>query len=182
MTIMAAMATTAPVTLSNPTWDEISSALRLHYPNMCICWMDSIQNNALKTKYEKRKETIKLARKQVTEMRVYHGTKAGNVESIIENGFQTSHNRTCAYGIGTYFSNDANMSSFYTNMDKSELSYMFVCKLLVGNIKVGVHAEEVDTSKYDNTMNLPENAKIYTTPYDDGAFPEYIIAFYKNAK
>lgn len=173
--------TTHPVPLGDPIWDEISVALREHYPNMCICWIDKVINDKVQYAYEEKKEAIREHRESVKEIRVFHGTKHAYVSNIVKYGFMVDRNITSAFGKGTYFSNEAKMCSSYTNLDRGELSYMFVCKLLVGKVKLGSNNEKHDGT-YDNTVNNIDKPTIWTTPYDNGAFPQFLVAFHKNAK
>ena len=168
------------VPLSNPIWEYVSSIIELTYPQMCICWIDKIENIDLIEQYNIRKSMIKEKRGFVEELTLFHGTKGDNVNSIIKYGFLTDMNKVSGYGVGTYFSTSSKISSFYSKNKKSELSYMFVCKVLVGKTKCGMVNENIDINLYDNTINRENRPDIYTTPYDDGAYPEFLIAFYKN--
>ena len=172
------------VPMSDPIWDTVSDVLQKSWPNMCICWIEKNENNALMEFYVIRKERMIAMRGEsnVKEMTLFHGTKEASVDAICQNGFQVSMNRVSAYGKGTYFSPSAQMSNGYTDKSKNtEMSYMFVCKVLFGKCKVGTSNETIDTILYDNTVNTLKNPTIITTPYDDGAYPEYIVAYYKNA-
>jgi len=172
------------VPMSDPIWDTVSDVLQKSWPNMCICWIEKNENNALMESYVIRKERMIAMRGEsnVKEMTLFHGTKEASVDAICQNGFQVSMNRVSAYGKGTYFSPSAQMSNGYTDKSKNtEMSYMFVCKVLFGKCKVGTSNETIDTILYDNTVNTLKNPTIITTPYDDGAYPEYIVAYYKNA-
>jgi hypothetical protein len=40
----------------------------------------------------------------------------------------------------------------------------------------------IDTSMYESYVDNISNPSILVTPFSDGAFPKYIIAFYKEAK
>ena len=166
--------------LSDPIWEYVSKILELTYPEMCICWIDKIDNPTLKTNYESRKLLIQQSRGFVEEMTLFHGTSDANAQDIVKEGFQPSFNRTSVYGIGTYFSTSSKISSFYSRFNNTDMSYLFVCKVLVGKTKIGVANEILDVTQYDNTVNTTKNPTIYTTPYDNGAYPEYLVAFYKN--
>lgn len=168
------------VSLSDPIWAYVSSIIELTYPEMCICWIDKINNSKLYEEYQKRKDIIKHKRGFVDELTLFHGTRDSAVTSIIKHGFMSDLNVTSAYGIGTYFSTSSKISSFYSKNSSTELSYMFVCKVLVGKTKIGLQNETINIKEFDNTINTKEKPTIYTTPYDDGAYPEYLVAFYKN--
>jgi hypothetical protein len=57
---------------------------------------------------------------------------------------------------------------------------MFLADVLVGRLTTGKRRSE--TYNWDNNVDDITNPGIYTTPYPDGAYPRYIIAFHKNAK
>jgi hypothetical protein len=63
---------------------------------------------------------------------------------------------------------------------EGEVSYMFLADVLVGRLTTGKLRSE--TYNWDNNVDNITNPSIYTTPYADGAYPRYIIAFHKNAK
>lgn len=173
------------VPMSDSIWDSVSDKLQESWPNMCICWIEKNENAELWNRYLTQKELLEALRgeKKIKEMSLFHGTKVHSIDPICKDGFKVSLNRVSAYGKGTYFSSSAQMSSSYTDTSRSdEMSYMFVCKVLVGKCKIGRSNEELDTMLYDNTVNTLKSPTIITTPYDNGAYPEYIVAFYKNAK
>jgi hypothetical protein len=57
---------------------------------------------------------------------------------------------------------------------------MFLCDVILGKSHFGV-ANQQCPKGYDSFVDHLENPSIYVTPYRYGAFPKYIIAFYKNA-
>lgn len=173
------------VPMSDPIWNIVAITLKKSYPNMCICWIEKNKNDQLEQQYQELKDKLIDLRgsEVITEKHLFHGTKVEYIDSICESGFKVERNRTSAFGKGTYFSTIATMSSNYTNTSIiNEMSYMFVCKVIVGNCKVGTNNEIVNTNFYDNTVNKLVNPTIITTPYDVGAYPEYIVAFYKKAE
>jgi len=172
------------VSLSDPIWDRVSRVLEADYPAMCICWIERIDNPAVRAAYEARRQAIQQARGHVSERVLFHGTKAHAVDAIVRDGFRVACNTVSAWGRGTYFATSAAMSAGYTDVrEATEMSYMFVCNVLVGRCKTGVPNETVDVAVYDNTSNVAtgEIGSIVTTPYDDGAYPEYLVGFYKNS-
>lgn len=169
------MSFTEYISLSNSLYDEITNKIRDGYPNACILYIEKINNPTLLDNYEKRKESIP----DVKEYELFHGTKSENIKSIIDTGFQVKYNTVSAYGIGTYFSTNPSYSMFhYTNIDKSGISYVFLCDVLVGKCQQGSHKLQITA---DNAVDKLSNPNIYVTPYDDGCYPKYLVAFHKNA-
>lgn len=171
------------ITMANPIFDELSKYIENSYPNACILYIDEVINEKLAKQYETRKAYLisKRGAENIKEMRLFHGTKAGVIDTIAENGFQKKYNKVSAFGKGTYFSTTATYSKDYSDRDNKEVSYMFVCDVLIGNCTVVNGPNELNTKSYDNSVNSAVNPTIYVTPYDDGCLPRFLIAFYKNA-
>lgn len=172
------------VPMSDPIWDTASKVLLTDYPKMCICWIERINNPEVREAYADRREAMReqIGTENVHERVLFHGTKANHIDDIVRDGFKVALNRVSAYGIGTYFATSAAMSASYTDVAySSEMSFMFVCNVLVGRCAAGHHKATLDTRLYDNTTNDRLNPTIFTTPTDDRAFPEYLVAFYKRA-
>lgn len=172
------------VSMASSVYDEITKMIRNSYRNACILYIDEIKNNNLLTKYEQRKSDLEELRgkENINELMLFHGTKIDCINNIATNGFMKEFNRTSAYGKGTYFSTKASYSSTYTDKDRTDISYMFICNVIIGKYKVVIGPHEIDTSMYDNSVNTMTSPDIYVTPYDDGAYPRYLVAFHKNAK
>ncbi len=171
-----------PISMSDPIFDDISNKIRKSYPNACILWIDEVINPILSQEYEIKKKEIEELRGKVKEIQLFHGTSTDAIHNIAKTGFDPQYNRVSAYGIGTYFAVNASYSFGYMRIDKNEHSYMILADVLLGNIVQGYGLMKVDTTKYDNTVDNINNPTIYTTPYGNGAYPRYIIAFHKNAK
>lgn len=172
------------VSLSDPIYAEIEASIRKTYPYSCVLYVDRVVNTSLEEKFKSRMENLKQKRgdNKVQVLRLFHGTKGVNINSIGENGFMVKANTRSAYGIGTYFSTAAGYSKDYTDTDIDDVSYMFVCDVLVGECMVGSGHLPLDCEKYDNFVNHASNPTIYVSPYDDGCMPRYLVAFHKNAK
>ena len=172
------------VSLSSSIYDDITKLIRTSYPKSCVLYMDEIINDNLLSKYHQRKVVIEELRgkENVKELVLFHGTKVDCINNIATNGFMKSFNRVSAYGKGTYFSTKAAYSSHYTDKDTTDISYMFVCDVLVGNCTVINEPQEINIKFYDNSVNNITSPEIYVTPYDDGAYPRYLVAYHKNAK
>jgi hypothetical protein len=158
--------------MSDPRFDIILERIIKSYPNACVLYIDEIINPELKESYNNRKIQIKKERGFVEEKSLFHGTPKNNVDSIAFNGFDPTLNTRAAYGYGVYFAEDAGYSQDYMNKDPDE-TYMFLCDVLVG--KTGTGGKRGDPNIDNNT-----GPKILTTVYPDGAYPRFIIAFYKN--
>jgi hypothetical protein len=172
------------ISLSSPIYDDITKLIRLSYPNACVLYIDEIINNSLLSKYHQRKTNIEQLRghEHVKELMLFHGTKIDFINNIATNGFMKRFNKVSAYGKGTYFSTKASYSSHYTDKDVTDISYMFVCDVLVGKYTIVKGPQEIDINLYDNSVNNIKTPDIYVTPYDDGAYPRYLVAYHKNAK
>lgn len=167
------------VGLYDPIYDEISNKIRETYKNVCVLWVDKINNEKLTNKYEMRKKEIKEKRGDVKELKLFHGTSEKCAESIIINGFDVSKNIKSAYGKGTYFSTSASMSQTYSKSSNDKCSFIFLSKVLIGNCCDGNTDRKINTNIYDNFVNNSISPSIYVTPYNDGALPLYLISFYK---
>jgi Poly(ADP-ribose) polymerase catalytic domain len=172
------------LSLSSPVYDDITKMIENTYKNACVLYVDEIMNKSLLGKYNERKRFLEELRGEgnITEMKLFHGTKIDCINSIASNGFKKEFNITSAYGKGTYFSTKASYSCNYTNKDETDISYMFVCDVLVGKCTNVNGPRDIDTNLYDNSVNNLTLPDIYVTPYDDGAYPRYLVGFHKNAK
>lgn len=169
-----------PVFMSDPRFDEIVNKITASYPNACILYIDEIINPELEQEYQTRKEIIRCNRGYVSEMKLFHGTSENNIELIASNGFDPTFNKRAAYGYGVYFAKNASYSSAYmTSVRPENHTFMFMCDVLVG--KQGTLCKQGDLN-IDNNVDKLSDPTIVTTVYKDGAYPRYIIAFYKNAQ
>jgi hypothetical protein len=177
------MSFTQGILMSNPIYDDLTNYIEESYPNACILYIDEIHNKVLRDSYEYRKIYLEMKRGEdnVQEKQLFHGTKTESIDNIIKHGFKTEYNKVSAFGKGTYFSTAANYSSVYADLDGNKVSYMFVCDVLIGKAIVGTQNKVMDTEICDNFVNKMTEPTIYVTPYDNGAYPKYLIAFYKNA-
>jgi hypothetical protein len=142
------------IKLSDPVFDKIISL-------MTDCCVINIQKvNRCHDNYDKR--VVKLmSQKDIDIKQMFHGTKANNVESIVEKGLMASLNVISAYGKGTYFSPNVKFSlNQYTDKNYAELSYVFLCDVILNDTK-------------GNKSN------IYVCPRDDSFMIKYLISFYK---
>ena len=167
-----------PIYMTDKRFDEISAKVRLSYPNACILFIDEVNNFELNEAYNNRKQQIVEKRNEVTEMQLFHGTHADLIDKIAQEGFDPKKSVVAAFGPGTYFATTAKYSFHYMkSTDRSGISYMFLADVLIGK-KVFYHHGIADFDNYVDNLNTPS---IIVSPYHDGAFPRYVIAFHKNA-
>lgn len=175
-----------PIFMTDSRYDEISQRIRASFPNSCILFIDEVVNEHLQNKYNDQLTKIKTLRgeDQVQEMLLFHGTSAENIDSIGYYGFDTSRNTTSAFGRGTYFAKNASYSNHYMkSTDSKGISYMILANVIIGKCILGKNTNyHKEKNKYDNFVDNIITPSIYVTPYDNGAYPKYIIAFHKNAK
>ena len=173
------------VAMSNETYDKIESGIRESYPNSCVLWIEKVTNSWLDEHFEAQRTLIETKRQKPCQVwQLYHGTKEEAINSIINHGFNVSSNVRNAYGIGTYFAKNANYSKDYAAPAPSDqVSFMLLCDVLIGEIATGYGSgKAIDVEKHDNSVDNIKKPGIIVTPYDYGAIPRYIIAFYRNAK
>lgn len=172
------MATYVPLSLSDKMYDEVVAKVRRDYPRSCVLWIERVNNPMLREAYEARKASMEDPR----ELQLFHGTREESMRAICDGGFDATKNRVSAYGKGSYFATSAMYSQNYAiQSDTDGISFMLLCDVAVGRCCVGSSSMHIDTNKYDNAVDNLTKPKIYVTPYDDGAFPSFVVAFYKNA-
>lgn len=170
------------IPLSNKVYNEIDAGIRSSYPNSCILWIEEIHNEYLENEYNKQKEAITSLRgTECMELtNVYHGTNEQSSAQIIQHGFDPSYNKRSAYGLGSYFAKNASYSKDYAPPASNEVSFMFICKILLGNQGKYGSGRPIDIKIHDSSTDGIQN--IFVTPYKYGAIPQYLVAFHKNAK
>jgi hypothetical protein len=176
------MATTEYIPLSDPIYELLTKEILKTYPKACVLWIEKNVNPPLLAAYEQCKEEIRAKRDRVDERMLFHGTSEAAMQNIIVYGFDTRRNKTSAYGKGTYFARDAVYSRDYAPSSKDEISYMMYCRVAVCVCACYSSGQPIQTSIHDNSVNRMTDPSIFVTPYDHGAFPEYVIAFHRNAK
>jgi hypothetical protein len=178
------MAYLTPLSMSDRRYDEISEAVRQSFSNACILYIEEIQNQYLSDAYESRKQLMTAARGQdvVKEMTLFHGTSEECANSIAHRGYDCEKNTVSAYGKGTYFAPAAYTSIFYAKDNRNKESFMLMNKVLIGVTEHYGGGVTINTVLHDNSVNNKLNPTIVVTPYNDGALPLFLIAFYKHAK
>lgn len=169
-----------PVNMSDKRYDQIYELVQKSYPNACLLYIEEVINEPLLNAYNARHESLKLVT-NVTEKQLFHGTFDYLINTIAEVGFDPTKNKTAAYGYGTYFAVNAGYSCHYMrSQSKDNVTYMFLADVLIGRLTTNKRKSLI--YDWDNNVDDKDNPKIYTTPYPDGAYPRYVIAFHKNAK
>lgn len=169
------------VAMSDKRYDEIVEGISKSYKNSCVLWIEEVDNCVLEEAYQIQKRELQSLRgdRSITELSVYHGTQENVARIIIKEGFDPTVNRKSAYGKGTYFARDASYSKDYSPPSSAnDISYMLICKMILGKTKTYGSNETIDTRIHDNSVD--QSGSIYVTPYQFGAVPQYLVAFYKN--
>ncbi len=172
--------TTTPISMSDKIYDVLVTNIRKTYPNSCVLWIDKIENDFLEERFQARYESILMNRGDAEIKQLYHGTSEDCMNNIIQTGFEAKYNKVGAFGKGTYFSPLATMSASYSKPKMDEISYMFMCDVIIGVCKLG-SSGKLKTDDMDNYVNANKNPSIICCPLDDMAIPRYIIAFHRNA-
>jgi hypothetical protein len=172
-----------PVMMSDKRFDEIYDKILISYPNSCVLYINEVINETLENSFMKRFGSISSITPNAKILQLFHGTKNNFIDVIAENGFDPTLNRNAAFGYGVYFAKEANYSKDYMKSDE-DITYMFLADVIVGRLTRGAQriTGENPVYNWDNNVDIHASPKIYTTPYPDGAYPRYIIAFHKNAK
>lgn len=176
------------LSLSDPEYSKIESAVLETYQNACITWIEQVENKELLERYNAYKNTFS----EPNEKRLFHGTSKENINNILENGFDPSRNRACAYGLGTYFSTRAVYSKDYSLMKngyarntrkkqsqrnlENDIIYMFVCDVITGKTTQGrsgaILPKEFDS--FTDNVNKPD---MYIVNRVEACYPHYVVAF-----
>jgi hypothetical protein len=168
-----------PIFMDNPDYDRIVKIVYASYPNACVLMLDRVQNPALEARYEGGKAALGGPAEGVKEVQVYHGTKDENIASIARSGFMISANTRSAYGRGTYFASNFATSKDYTNVDRDEVSHMFICRLATKNVEAYARNEATAADTFVDNVAKPA---IYVARKDDLCIPMYLVRFYRNAQ
>lgn len=176
------MATFKEISTSSKLYDEIALKIRKSYPNACILYIDEVVNPELYNDYmNKKEELITLRDENIIEKLLFHGTSHKNINNIATNGFLANKNKISVCGRGSYFSTIASYSMKYSVSKDDDISYMFLCDVIIGKCGIYGNMSIINTDIHDNSINSVQNPTIYVTPYDTGAYPKYLIAYHKNA-
>ena len=172
--------------------DEVINIIKKSFPDECVISIDKITNLELEKKYNNRLQMLKSKRGEdkVKEVKLFHGTDFKSVENIAHHGFLSQYSRVNAFGIGTYFAKDYSYSRNYS-INKSRSSNvklfdnydnMILSKVILGVPTRTESGKYTDTNLYDYSCDDVKNPSIFSIPYDDAAYPEYVISFYNEKK
>jgi hypothetical protein len=168
--------------------DEVINIIKKSFPDECVISIDKIINLALQKKYNDRLQMLKSKRGEdkVKEVKLFHGTDFKSVENIAHNGFLCQYSRVNSFGIGTYFAKDYSYSRNYSiNKGKKvklnlfhNYDNMILSKVILGIPTRTNGGKYTDINLYDYSCDNLQNSTIFSIPYDDAAYPEYVISFY----
>jgi hypothetical protein len=167
-----------PLPMSDKRFDQIYEMIQKSYPNACILYIDEVFNSNLLSYYDDQRKNMNDFK---CEKQLFHGTSESAIQSIVDNGFDPTMNKSAAYGYGTYFAVNAKYSSNYMRSN-NPVTHMFLADVLIGKLVTGQRRTQDNIYTWDNNVDNLSNPTIYTTPYHGGAYPRYIIAFHKNAR
>jgi hypothetical protein len=137
---------------------RVEEIWKSHSSNPKACVINNVQiisNKRLQNKFSKRQSEMQGAKV----IWGFHGTPDQNIEIIAKDGFSKNHQIRNAYGVGTYFAHDPNISVGYCASGK---------RMILAMLLVSTSTEEQLFSKENGYYIIPET---------DGALPLYIITF-----
>ena len=116
---------------------------------------------------------------------LFHGTQSDNHHQILSHGFNRSYCRDYVYyGRGVYFSRFASYSCRYS--DNTDLSFLFLCRVLVGHSTLGsndirvpplINLPNGKQAQADSTTDHQNPFTIVCTFHDDQNYPAYMITY-----
>eukprot|EP01083_Nonionella_stella_P102667 292219_1 len=123
--------------------------------------------------------------RESVEQYLWHGTRnVSNLEYILKNGFDRSFNSKSKFGKGTYFAKHASYSvgKGYCGRDAHGVSYIVLCKVIVGDYTIGtsdmeVIAKKQDGSEYDSLVNTVDDPTVFVVWRDYHAVPYRVVKF-----
>eukprot|EP01080_Neovahlkampfia_damariscottae_P012924 gene12924-7434_t len=122
-----------------------------------IVKIEEIENKYLMKRFLKRSNEIGHS----DYIYAYHGTAKANITTIANSGFLKKFQMNNAYGVGTYFAMDPDVSISYSKGDKQ----MFFCQLCLG------------TKNGTQDHIWANGANYYIVPETSGCIPIFIITF-----
>lgn len=176
------MASLCNIEICDKNFQEICDLIKKSWVNACVLWVDEVVNEELREKYINCKKEIinKRGEEKVKETQLFHGCNSTSITPIINNGFDKSLNKRSLYGKGIYCSKNGNYSKEFSGID-NDISYIFICDVIIGNCCIGKPGLVIDNDIYDCAVDNIENPKTFVFPYNYAVFPKYIVAFHKNA-
>lgn len=177
-----------PLSTSDPEYDAIVKQTLSEYPRACICMIDRVRPPlAIEEAFEKKQRELEKKEKGLGKlMRVYHGTKAKNVTSIVTHGFDPHFGRVQAFGAGIYFATQFLTSWSYASTEihhDDPLSHIFVCDILPGRLCLGV-SNRLPSSGFDSQGNgsTVQESTYFAIPAADQMIPRFLVRFHKDSE
>ncbi|XP_008050991.1 poly [ADP-ribose] polymerase 14 [Carlito syrichta] len=177
---------------SDSEYNVVASSFNQTCSQFTIEKIERIQNPDLWKCYQIKKNTMDAKNGQtINEKRLFHGTDAGSVPYVNQNGFNRSYagKNAVAYGKGTYFAVNASYSAHdtYSRPDANGKKHMYYVRVLTGQYSLGNHSlivpppknSQNPTDLFDTVTDNVQNPSIFVVFYDNQAYPEYLITFRK---
>ncbi|KAI8515013.1 hypothetical protein Bbelb_076040 [Branchiostoma belcheri] len=149
-----------------------------------------VQNTALYDQYSVAKRNMdKGLPNKINERTLWHGTAAGAIVNINENGFNRSYcgKNATFFGEGVYFAVSASYSAQgrYAVPDGNSNRFMYRARVLVGEYTKGdknmkeppIKPNSGSHSRYDSVVDNTANPTMFVVFRDAYAYPEYLIEF-----
>lgn len=147
------------ISTSDPEWKRIAALIDKEFPEACIISIDRIINDDNIRRFSKRTSDCP----DVNIQEMFHGTKAKNVDSIIEHGLQARFNQRSAWGRGTYFSDKLTHSLFgFSDQKNDDAQFIFICDVL--------------------TCDRHGESPVFVCARDDSFCLRYLVMFNKTTK
>ncbi|CAF2062912.1 unnamed protein product [Rotaria magnacalcarata] len=147
----------------SPEYKRIQEKFREKLSDYYIVSIEEIKNDEIQKAYEAMKYLIahECPNSNSNEMKLFHGTRTRNINSLLENGFDDRYfNIKGNYGHGAYLADDPSKSHEFTSLD-DDVQIMLYCKAIMGNIDVikgelnGDKAKASASIGYHSTKGLP---------------------------
>ncbi|XP_016055419.1 PREDICTED: poly [ADP-ribose] polymerase 14 [Miniopterus natalensis] len=175
-----------------PEYGKVADTFNQTCSHFKIEKIERIQNLGLWKAYQIKKKIMDDHNGNTqNEKLLFHGTDAGSLPHVNQNGFNRSYagKNAVAYGKGTYFAVSAQYSAndTYSKPDVNGRKYMYFVRVLTGLYERGHQALIVPPPKnpqnpmdlYDSVTDNVNNPSLFVVFYDNQAYPEYLITFRK---
>ncbi|CAF3443199.1 unnamed protein product, partial [Rotaria sp. Silwood2] len=141
----------------SPEYKRIQEKFREKLSDYYIFSIEEIKNDEIQKAYEAMKCIIahECPNSNSNEMKLFHGTRTRNINSLLENGFDDRY-----FNIEAHYADDPSKSHEYTSLD-DDVQMMLYCKAIMGNIDVikgELNGDKVKASAsigYHSSKGLP---------------------------
>ncbi|XP_078314361.1 uncharacterized protein LOC111128440 isoform X2 [Crassostrea virginica] len=172
-------------------YEEVAKKFKKTMKTATILQIERVQNAYNWEVYEllRRKMEKKNGQRRVNERDLYHGTDPHAVEVICKQnmdfrlaGKKVGH----LYGKGTYFARDARKSDPYASSDDYGNKYMFLVKVLCGNMALGkktytrpppLNRSDPHSDLYDCCVDDVDDPTIFCIFDPNQYYPRYLIKY-----